>query len=126
MVQTDGLTTVVVGAIFKYVFLSILIQCAECVFCLRGRVPQFGCLRYNFLRMKEGLKLWLCAHRIAADIAVSFLIMAPLTIFVVVDWILRTLCRCRGFSIHQLLVFRDPGQVATQTLQVPVAPMPGP
>mmetsp|Transcript_61921 Transcript_61921/g.164550 ORF Transcript_61921/g.164550 Transcript_61921/m.164550 type:complete len:2073 (-) Transcript_61921:147-6365(-) len=126
VVQTDGFKTVVVGAIFKYVFLSILIQCVECVFCLRGRVPQFGCLRHNFLRIKEGLKLWLCAHRIAADIAVSFLIMAPLTIFVVVDWILRTLCKCRGFSIHQLLVFRDPGQVATQTLQVPVAPMPGP
>jgi hypothetical protein len=127
VISTGGLfKTFVVGAIFKYVFLSILIQCVECIFCLRGRVPQFGCLQHNFLRVKQGLKLWVCVHRIAADIAVSFLIMAPLSIFVIVDWILRTLCRCRGFSIHQLLVFRDPGQVAPQTLQVPLAPPPIP
>ena len=40
VIFTHGLfKTFVVGAIFKYVFLSILIQYVECIFCLRGRVP---------------------------------------------------------------------------------------
>lgn len=112
--------TFLIGLLLKYSLLSLLLVCAESAFRLRGSVPQLSMCSGFFLRLKDSVKLWLCAHRLAADIAVSALIMLPLSAFVAGGYVLKRMCHCTGFSIHQLLVFRSPGQPQSQELSVPI------
>merc|ERR1719362_238785 len=87
--------------ILKYCLLSMLLSCAEQM------------LRLNWCRCgypRALLRLWLYGHRMAMDILVSSLIfwtLAPLVLFDRVRDMLCTNC-----SLHHLLVFRDPGQLA--------------
>jgi len=111
------------GALLKYTGLSLMLFGTECLFRGRGKIPQCCCVT-PVMMFKKGLKLWYCAHRMAADMAVSFLIVSVLSMFVAYDFCLRRCCGCTGSSIHQLLVFRDPGHAKQTTVEVPTAPKP--
>jgi len=90
------------GLILKWMMLVLLLGVGEGVlrshwFCLCGC---FG----------MPLQLWVKAHRMARDMFVSSLIMAVLSPVVLLNYCNEKLCP--GCSVHQLLIYRDPGHLA--------------
>jgi len=114
---------IIAGVLLKYAGLSSLLFATECLFRMRGSIPQTF-LTKPLMAVKRGLKLWLMAHRMAADVAVSFLILSVLSIFVAYDYVQRVVFGCKSWSIHQLLVFRDPGHASATVVELPDVPRP--
>jgi len=56
------------------------------------------------------LQLWLRAHRMARDILTSSLIFLAMMPFVLLNSLND--CLCPGCSVHQILLYRDPGHLA--------------
>jgi hypothetical protein len=56
------------------------------------------------------IQMWVKAHRMARDILVSSLIMAVLFPIVLLNLFNEKLCP--GCSVHQLLIYRDPGHIS--------------
>merc|ERR1712159_735384 len=84
--------------LLKYYTLSMLLFAAQYAL-------QLGWCEF----LTPPLRLWLYGHRLAFDAVVSSVIFWPLGLFVCFDRI-RDEC-CHGCSLHQLLIFRDPGQL---------------
>jgi len=99
--------TALTGVILKFSFLTLMLVCCECLLSLRCFVR--CCLVCKL--PKTSLELWLLAHRLAADALISAFIFLVLSVGVLWDWLRSTLC-CTSCSLHNLLIFRDPGQLA--------------
>jgi len=107
LVAVNWWMTVLTGVILKYSFLSLMLVCCECLLSLR--CPMQCCIVCKW--PKACLELWLLAHRLAADALISAFIFSVLSFGVLWDWLRSTLC-CTSCSLHNLLIFRDPGQLA--------------
>jgi len=97
------------GFMLKYTTLSLLMQCIQCLL-------RFPCYQSSRGFIGNMLLFWLHAHRYAIDMLVSvfvFWTMAPLA---PIDWIRNQLCP--GCSIHQLLIYRDPGHLVRAEAEV--------
>ncbi|CAE8602284.1 unnamed protein product, partial [Polarella glacialis] len=104
-----------VGLILKYSLLSLTLLCCECLFRLKGPEPQGAFAHW----LKSTVRLWLHAHRMARDVAVSALIFGALSLAVLFD-----LCRsslCDGCSLHNILIYRDPGGAHSNRINQPHA-----
>ncbi|CAE8584857.1 unnamed protein product [Polarella glacialis] len=104
-----------VGLILKYSLLSLTLLCCECLFRLKGPEPQGAFAHW----LKSTVRLWLYAHRMARDVAVSALIFGALSLAVLFD-----LCRsslCDGCSLHNILIYRDPGGAHSNRINQPHA-----
>jgi len=90
--------SVVTVIILKYFFMSMLLSLVEGLVSLRW-------IRTGYFR--AFFRLWLYSHRMAMDLVVSLLIFCTTLPLVAFDY-----CReqvCKGYSIHNMLVFRSPG-----------------
>jgi len=94
----------VAGLIYKFSVLSMLLDLCECFFRLQGP-PARGCFPKLLV---ASIDLWLHAHRMMRDVLTSGLILIGLAPIVLLGLISSTCCSCR-FSLHNLLVYRDPG-----------------
>lgn len=96
--------TFVAGMILKYLLYEIFLFLAEGV--LRSRCwDQVG----GFLQF---LSLWVHANRMFRDMFISGFILVTLFPFVLLDAFNAMLCR--GCSLHNLLIYRDPGHLAKE------------
>eukprot|EP00931_Biecheleriopsis_adriatica_P094429 TRINITY_DN6808_c0_g1_i5.p1 TRINITY_DN6808_c0_g1~~TRINITY_DN6808_c0_g1_i5.p1 ORF type:complete len:876 (-),score=146.68 TRINITY_DN6808_c0_g1_i5:164-2791(-) len=105
LVSVHWWKTVAVGVLFKYTLLQLALLLCECAFCMKGNGPGGDFGRW----LRSSLKLWMHGHRMARDIIVSSLIFWVLAIGVLLDR-LRA-CGCEGCSLHNILIYRDPGGV---------------
>jgi len=108
MIVCGRYKTVLAGLALKYSEMCMIMLASECP--APGQDPAAGML------CKRVIKIWLTAHRMAADLMVSTLIGVPLFPFVVCDYFMSVLLGCTGSSLHQL-VFRDPGHVCRRSSQ---------
>jgi len=97
--------TILAALALKYTMLSFLLFVAQYTLRLRW----CPC-------MSEALRFWLYGHRLAMDFAVASLIFWPLSLIMLFDRVRDMLCS--GCSLHQLLVFRDPGQLGRHIEEV--------
>lgn len=96
--------TFVAGMILKYLLYEVFLFLAEGV--LRSRCwDRVG----GFLQF---LSLWVHANRMFRDMFISGFILATLFPFVLLDTLNAMLCR--GCSLHNLLIYRDPGHLAKE------------
>jgi len=95
--------TAVAGLVCKYSMLSMLLVLCESGFRLRGPEPT-GCRKLLVSR----LELWLHAHRMLRDVIVSALILVGLAPGVLLGLVSSRCFNCRC-SLHNMLVYRDPG-----------------
>jgi len=101
------------GLILKYSMLSLALILAETYFRLKGSMLEGSAAgRY----VAEALKLWLYGHRMAFDLIISTFLFWSLSPMVFFDR-MRSVC-CKGCSVHQLLIFRDPGHLQRDEAQV--------
>jgi hypothetical protein len=90
------------GLILKWMMLTLILSIGEGI--LRSYwFYMCGCLGLPF-------QLWVKAHRMARDVLVSSLIMGVLSPFVLLNYLNEKFCP--GCSLHQLLIYRDPGHLA--------------
>jgi len=92
----------IAGFILKWALLVM------CIFFGEGLLRSRCCMLLGFCGLP--LQLWVRAHRMARDVAVSsiiFVLMVPFVFFNSVNEYL-----CPGCSAHQLLIYRDPGHLA--------------
>lgn len=90
------------GLILKWMMLTLILSIGEGI--LRSYwFYMCGCLGLPF-------QLWVKAHRMARDVLVSSLIMGVLSPFVLLNYLNEKVCP--GCSLHQLLIYRDPGHLA--------------
>eukprot|EP00438_Fugacium_kawagutii_P013661 Skav213134 [mRNA] locus=scaffold107:331633:346271:+ [translate_table: standard] len=96
--------TFIAGLILKYLLYEITLFLAEGVLQSRcwGRVAGF----FQFL------SLWVHANRMFRDMFISGFILCTLFPFVMLDTFNAMLCR--GCSLHNLLIYRDPGHLAKE------------
>jgi len=93
--------TCVAALILKYFFLSMALAIAE------SMVGLGWCsARYT----SSFARLWLYGHRMSMDMAVTTLIFCPLLPAFAFDYLRENVCQIKGKSLHNLLVFRSPGQ----------------
>jgi len=97
----------IAGIVFKFALLSTILHLSEEV--LRSpRFQRVACLCHF-------LKLFVYAHRMARDLLTSSLILLALSPAVLLDSL--NSCCCIGFSVHHLLIYRDPGRPAREHLE---------
>lgn len=105
----------VLGFVLKYALLSLALTCVEYMFRFKGQGPTGVCGSI----VKESFRLWLYAHRIARDIAVSLLVLILLSPLVLLGMLQSTMClTC---SVHNLLIYRDPTTIESSG-RVPLRP----
>jgi len=103
--------TFVAGLLLKYCLLSLLLSCAECLL-------RLGWCPAGFIQAH--MRLWVYGHRMAMDMAVSGLIFCSLSPLVLVDAVrdsLRINC-----SLHNILIFRNAGQLRVGAQEVCLPP----
>jgi hypothetical protein len=93
----------IAGLVLKFILFTICMCVAEMGLCLLQHPSgqRCGCLGRT-------LALWVYAHRMGRDIAVSLLILIVLFPFVLLNTLNDSLCH--GFNVHQLLIYRLTGQ----------------
>jgi len=93
--------TVIAGLLLKWGLLQLCLLLCESFLCTK-------CCG-GFTRL---LQLWVQAHRMARDALTSSLVILAMVPFVLLNRLND--CLCPGYSMHQLLLYRDPGHLARQ------------
>mmetsp|Transcript_29908 Transcript_29908/g.56004 ORF Transcript_29908/g.56004 Transcript_29908/m.56004 type:complete len:969 (-) Transcript_29908:225-3131(-) len=96
----------IAGFVMKYLWVLMCVSVGEAVLRLQS------CRHIRCWAMP--LECWVYAHRMARDLLTSTFILLVLTPLVLLNSI--NLKACPGFSIHHLLVYRDPGRPASENL----------
>jgi len=97
----------IAGMVFKFALLSTILHLSE-------ELLRYPCFR-RVAFLCHLLKLYVYAHRMARDLLTSSLILLALSPFVLLDSL--NSCCCIGFSVHHLLIYRDPGRPARENLE---------
>ncbi|CAJ1438265.1 unnamed protein product [Effrenium voratum] len=97
--------TFIAGLILKYLLYEIILFLSEGILRSRCFDRVGGCLQF--------LTLWVHANRMFRDMFISGFIMVTLLPFVLFESVNAMLCR--GCSLHNLLVYRDPGHLAKES-----------
>eukprot|EP00930_Biecheleria_cincta_P034274 TRINITY_DN23700_c0_g1_i1.p1 TRINITY_DN23700_c0_g1~~TRINITY_DN23700_c0_g1_i1.p1 ORF type:complete len:1961 (-),score=292.91 TRINITY_DN23700_c0_g1_i1:88-5970(-) len=90
------------GLVLKFLLFSLALFLAEGL--LRSRCYE----RYGLVM--QPISLWVHANRIFRDMAISAFIFITLLPFVLANTLNDMICP--GFSLHQILIYRDPGHLA--------------
>lgn len=95
----------IVYCLWQYLSTCLLLSFCECLF----RLKALNTGRWSPRPVLLKLKPWLLGHRMLQDMALSAFIFVALTPFFFYDCVRSFCCEC---SLHNILVYRDPGGVS--------------